>query len=120
MGDYEIYFHPTGEKGQRGAEGTKILAIQPLRMLSFSWNNPRNFPEVRWQYTSVVVRLEKVSDETTRVSLFHTGWGDGKGWDEAFKFFDSGWQDQVLPYLKHSLEVGPVNWKNPPKLSQAA
>jgi uncharacterized protein YndB with AHSA1/START domain len=86
-GQYEIYFNPTGEAGQRGAEGTKILALQPSRMLAFSWNNPPTIPQLRWQYTSVVVKLKRVSSNLTRVSLYHTGWGDGKVWDDAFKYF---------------------------------
>lgn len=117
-GDYEIYFNPAGEKGQRGAEGTKILALQPQRMLAFTWNNPPYIPEVRWQYTSVVVRLEKLSENMTKVTLAQSGWGEGKEWDEAFKYFEVAWRSQVLPYLKRSLETGPIDWKNPPKASQ--
>ena len=71
-------------------------------------------PEVRWQYTTVVVRLEKLSDSATRVTVTQTGWGDGKEWDEAFKYFDAAWQKHVLPYLKRSLENGPIDWKNRP------
>jgi uncharacterized protein YndB with AHSA1/START domain len=119
-GDYEIYFNPAGEKGQRGAEGTKILALQAPRMISFTWNNPPNIPAIRWQYTSVVVRLEKLSETKTRVILVHSGFGDGKDWDESFKFFEVAWRDQVLPSLKHSLETSPIDWKNPPKVSEGA
>ncbi len=114
-GDYEIYFNPAGEKGQRGAEGTKILALQPQQMLAFTWNNPPHLPGVRWQYTSVVVRLERVSANETKVILSHTGWGEGDEWAKAFKYFDSAWRTQVLPYLKRSLETGPIDWNNPPR-----
>jgi uncharacterized protein YndB with AHSA1/START domain len=114
-GEYEMYFYPTGEAGQRGAEGTKILAIQPKKMLSFTWNNPAYIPSVQWQYTSVIVRLSEMAKDKTKVSLYHSGWGEGKDWDEAYAFFDKGWRGQVLPYLKHSLEVGPVDWNNPPQ-----
>jgi uncharacterized protein YndB with AHSA1/START domain len=114
-GDYEIYFNPAGEKGKRGAEGTKILALQAPTMLSFTWNNPPHLPGIRWQYTAVVVRLERLSEDSTRVTLSQGGWGTGKEWDDAFKYFGNAWQKQVLPFLKHSLETGPVDWKNPPK-----
>jgi uncharacterized protein YndB with AHSA1/START domain len=113
-GDFELYFAPTAEKGKRGAEGTKILALQPLRMLSFTWNNPPSVPEIRWQYTSVVVRFEQISDNATKVTLTQSGWGEGKEWDQAFKYFEAAWQSRVLTYLKRSLESGPIDWKKPP------
>jgi len=116
-GDYEIYFNPAGEKGQRGAEGTRILALQAPTMISFSWNNPPHLPAIRWQYTSVVVRLEKISEGKTKVVLSQSGFGDGKDWDESFSFFSEAWKVQILPFLKQSLESGPINWKNPPKAS---
>jgi len=52
-------------------------------MISFSWNNPPHMPAIRWQYTSVVVRLEKISEAKTKVMLSQSGFGDGKDWDET-------------------------------------
>jgi len=81
-GDYEIYFNPTGKMGQRGAEGTKILALQPQRMLAFTWNNPPHLPGVRWQYTAIPEaqpgnrshRLEKSTSKRS-ISTLITGYG---------------------------------------------
>jgi uncharacterized protein YndB with AHSA1/START domain len=117
-GDYEIYFNPAGEKGHRGAEGTRILALQAPHMISFSWNNPPHIPAIRWQYTSVVVRLEQLGESKTRVVLVQSGFGNGKDWDESFKFFGAAWRVQILPFLKRSLETSPIDWKNPPKISE--
>ena len=43
-GAYEILFDPDAESGQRGAEGVRILAIQPKKMLAFTWNAPHICP----------------------------------------------------------------------------
>ena len=48
-GPYEIFFDPEAEPGRRGAEGAKILALQPKKMLSITWNAPPELSEVRKQ-----------------------------------------------------------------------
>lgn len=115
-GHFEIYFNPTGEAGTRGAEGTRILAFQPTQMLAFTWNNPPTIPNIRWQYTSIVVRLKPVGTNKTMVTLNQSGFGEGQDWDQAFSYFSQAWSKRVLPYLKLSLEAGPIDWKNPPKI----
>jgi uncharacterized protein YndB with AHSA1/START domain len=115
-GDYEIYFNPQGEPGTRGAEGTKILAIQPKALLSFTWNNPPILLGIRWQYTSVVVRLTAVTEKQTRVSLYQTGWGEGEEWNKAFDYFSHAWKDVVLPRLQYRFTVGSIDWQNTPDL----
>ena len=114
-GMYEIYFDPKAPYGKRGGEGLRILAIQPMKMFSFTWNAPPNLPEVRDHRTYVVIRLipEK---EGIRVTLLHNGWGTGGQWDEAFSYFQRAWGKIVLPRLKYSLENGPIDWSNPPNL----
>ena len=57
MGTYEMYFDPDSAAGQRGGEGCRVLALQPEMMLAFTWNAPPSLPEVRGQYTHVVIRL---------------------------------------------------------------
>jgi uncharacterized protein YndB with AHSA1/START domain len=58
-GPYEIFFDPEAELGRRGAEGAKILALQPEKMLSITWNAPPELSEVRKQWTHVTVRFEE-------------------------------------------------------------
>ena len=115
FGAFEIYFNPSGAPGQRGAEGNIILAMQPNKMLSFTWDAPPNLPNVRRQRTSVVVRFKGFDNGRTKVTLTATGWGEGEEWDKAFAYFSSAWQEVVLPRLKHRFEVGPIDWNNPPK-----
>lgn len=114
-GRYEILFDPAAEPGNRGAEGVVILALQPRRMLAFTWNAPPHMAEIRKQWTHVTVRFQPVGDERTKITLFHDGWGEGPEWDEAFEYFNRAWNDVVLPRLEYRFSVGPVDWNAPPK-----
>lgn len=109
-GAYRIYFDPGAEPGQRGADDMRILGLQPMRMLSFDWNAPPSLPQARQQRTFVVVRLHPVDERSTRVTLHHTGWGDGGEWDQAYTYFDRAWT-HVLAALKTRFETGPKDWK---------
>jgi uncharacterized protein YndB with AHSA1/START domain len=116
-GAYEMYFNLEAEPGEQGGEAMILLALQPQRMLSFTWNAPPHLPEVRDQMTHVVVRLEEVPGGRTRVSLRHDGWGDGGQWDQAYDYFQQAWLAVVLPRLRYRFEVGPIDWHNPPDLT---
>ncbi len=98
-GPYEMLFLADGEPGQRGGEGVRFLAIQPEKMLSFTWNAPPHLAEVRKQRTHVVLRFFEIEGERTRVTLRHDGWGEGGEWDEAFAYFERAWLKIVLPNL---------------------
>ena len=78
-------------------------------MLSFDWNAPPSLPEVRAQRTFVVVRLAPIDAKSTRVTLHHTGWGQGGQWDKTYAYFDRAWGN-VLANLKKSFESGPIDW----------
>ncbi|MCI0751690.1 MAG: SRPBCC domain-containing protein [Flammeovirgaceae bacterium] len=115
LGQYDIYFMPDAPAGQRGAEGNYIMAMQDKRMLSFTWDAPPQFPEIRKHRTLVVLRFNKLSENKTQISLHQTGWGEGKEWDEVYNYFIEAWGSVVLPFLKYSLEVKPVDWSDFPK-----
>ena len=57
----------------------------------------------------------QLADNKTQVILAQTGWGTGKEWDDVYNYFISAWGSTVLPFLKYSLEVAPVNWTDFPK-----
>ncbi len=116
-GPFHIHIDPGAQPGQRGADDMRILAIQPKRMLSFDWNAPPSLPQARQQRTFVIVRLQPVDTQSTRVTLHHTGWGDGGEWDQAYQYFDRAW-GQVLGGLKTRFEQGPKDWG--PWLAQLA
>jgi uncharacterized protein YndB with AHSA1/START domain len=108
-GPFEIHMDPGAAPGSRGADDMRILALQPPRMLSFDWNAPPHLAQVRQQRTFVVVRLHPVDEKTTRVTLHHTGWGDGGEWDQAYSYFDRAW-GAVLGNLRQRFEQGPMDW----------
>ncbi len=114
-GAYEMYFLPDAAYGSKGGENNTILAFQENKMLSFTWNAPPVLSQVRGQKTHVLVTLNELYEGKTHLVLTHDGWGEGGEWDKAFEYFSSVWEFVVLPRLKYSLEVGPVDWKNPPK-----
>ncbi|MFH1688753.1 MAG: SRPBCC domain-containing protein [Candidatus Eisenbacteria bacterium] len=98
-GPFEMFFLLDGEPGRRGGEGVRFLAIQPEKMLSFTWNAPPHLPEARGQWTHVVLRFGEAGGGRTRLTLAHDGWGEGGEWDEAFAYFESAWLEIVLPNL---------------------
>lgn len=111
-GAYEIFFFPDNEAGQRGAEGTLVLAVEPMRRLAFTWDAPPMWPTVRAQRTMVEVRLREKKGQT-RVTLTQVGWGDEAEWDEVYQYFQGAWA-VVLKRLRHRFNHGPVDWDNLP------
>ena len=108
-GAFHIHIDPGGAPGMKGADEMRYMALQPKKMLSFDWNAPPSLPEARQQRTFVVLRFAAVDDKTTRVTLHHTGWGDGGEWDKTYAYFDRAWGG-VLGNLKKRFEQGPQDW----------
>jgi len=104
-GAFHIHIDPLGAPGMKGADTMRFLALQPMKMLSFDWNAPPSLPEARQQRTFVVVRLFDVDGKATRVTLHHTGWGDGGEWDKAYAYFDRAWGN-VLNELQKRWATG--------------
>jgi len=108
-GAFHIHFDPGAPAGAKGADDMRFMALQPKQMISFDWNAPPSLPLARQQRTFVVVRFAAVDDKTTRVTLHHTGWGEGGEWDKAHAYFDRAWGG-VLGNLKKRFEQGPTDW----------
>ena len=108
-GPFEIYFNPYAPPGSKGADDMRFLALQPMKMLSFTWNAPPSLPEARAQRTVVVVRLKPAGEGETEVSLYHAGWGEGGEWDKAYDYFSRAWGN-VLANLQKRFAEGPVDW----------
>ena len=108
-GPFQIYINPGAPAGMCGADDMRFLAVQPKKMISFDWNAPPSLPEARAQRTFVIVRFAPIDDKTTRVTLHHTGWGEGGEWDKMYAYFERAW-GSVLGNLKKRFETGPMDW----------
>jgi uncharacterized protein YndB with AHSA1/START domain len=115
FGKLDILFAPQAPAGQRGAEDNLILAVEEKKMVSFTWDAPPQYPEIRKQRTLVTVRFYPTTVNQTLVTLSQTGWGQGENWETVRTYFNNAWAGFVLPNLKYSLEVGPINWTDFPK-----
>ncbi|MGD9834481.1 MAG: SRPBCC domain-containing protein [Piscinibacter sp.] len=110
-GAFHVHFDPLAAPGMKGADDMRYMALQAPTLLSFDWNAPPHLPQVRAQRTFVVVRLKEVDAASTRVTLHHTGWGEGGEWDQAHAYFDRAW-GAVLTNLKKRFDSGPVDWSD--------
>jgi uncharacterized protein YndB with AHSA1/START domain len=114
FGHLDILFAPGQPAGQRGAENNMILAVQEKQMLSFTWDAPPTFPEVRRQRTSVIVRFVAIGVTRTQVNFTQIGFGSGPEWDAVYNYFGPAWASFVLPNLKYSCEGGTIDFSNFP------
>ncbi len=108
-GAFHIHIDPGAPPGSKGADDMRYMALQPKRMLSFDWNAPPSLPGVRQQRSFVVLRFEALDERRSRLTLHHTGWGDGGEWDQAYAYFDRAWGN-VLANLQKRFDSGPVDW----------
>ena len=109
-GPFEIYIDPGAAPGLKGADDMRFLAVQPKKMISFTWNAPPHLAQARQQRTLVILRFDALGERSTRVRLLHVGWGSGGEWDASHAYFDRAW-GAVLGNLKKRFDSGPVDWK---------
>ncbi len=110
-GWYEIYFILDAPHGSRGSESCQVLSYLPMEMLSFSWNAPPEFGELRQKHTIVVLQFEQVEPGKVKIVLSQHGWGRGEEWNKLYDYFDKAWA-YVLGNLKKRFVVGPIDWSS--------
>ena len=88
-GRYEFLFLHDEPEGLRGGEGCRILAMEPERLLVFTWNSPPAMV-TRGQHTWVVLTFTPV-DGGTLLRLAHWGHGQGPEWDANREYFRAAW-----------------------------
>ena len=102
-GKFEMYFLLDNPPGTRGGEGNRILSFVPEKMLSFEWNAPPTYPNVRKEKTWVVLFFNPLPSHRTSLSLYHLGWKTGNEWEQVYEYFVKAW-DIVLNNLTNYLE----------------
>ncbi|MFH2055426.1 MAG: SRPBCC domain-containing protein [bacterium] len=100
-GPYEFYFDPSAPAGLRGGEGCRILSFLPKRMLSFEWNAPPSFPELREIRTQVVIFFKPTESGQTKLEFRQLCWGEGAQWDGLYDYFDRAWSYVLDALVKH-------------------
>ncbi len=110
-GPYEIYFDLDKPYGLRGSESCRVLSYLPMQMLSFDWNAPPEFGELRKKHTIVVLQFEEVEPGQVKVVVSQHGWGKGENWDKLYDYFHKAWSS-VLGNLKKRFAAGPIHWSS--------
>lgn len=100
-GRYEYHFLREEPEGLRGGEGCRILALEPDRMVTFTWNSPPGMA-TRGIHTWVVVTFTLTGEGSTKVRLAHWGHGQGPEWDENRTYFRAAW-GRVLTRLANAV-----------------
>jgi uncharacterized protein YndB with AHSA1/START domain len=90
-GEYECYFNDSKPAGLQGSEGCKVLAFWPMDYITFSWNAPSEFGELRDHHTKVVVEIDRHNETHYRMLLTHMGFGSGEDWDKVVAYFEEVW-----------------------------
>lgn len=112
-GPFVIHWAPDSPQGEQGSEGCEVLSYVPNRMVSFTWNAPPKFPELRKEHTQVVVEFEEVAPGLVRVTLTQLGWGKGEGWDGVYDYFAHAWvyvMDRLSQHFGGRGEAGRRGW----------
>jgi uncharacterized protein YndB with AHSA1/START domain len=110
-GPFEIYFTLEAPYGSRGSEECRMLSYLPMEMLSFSWNAPPDFGDLRKKHTIVVLQFEELEPGKVKVVLSQLGCGKGEDWDKLYDYFDKAWS-YVLGNLKKRFAAAPIDWSS--------
>lgn len=108
-GSYEIIFDVNAP--EQGCTGCTVIAFEPMKRLSFTWNAPPHLRNVRRQFSRVTLEFAPAGTGSTQVRMVHNDWGVGEEWDQAYAYFQQAWP-AVLGNLQYRFAKGPVQWKD--------
>lgn len=104
-GTYDVWLKPDASSTERGSVGGTILALQDnndgSRMISFTWTAGPNVDKTEAQMTAVQIWFISDNADRTCLRLFHTGFGDGKAWQDSRRYFAQNWPEVLRDYQAH-------------------
>jgi uncharacterized protein YndB with AHSA1/START domain len=88
----------------------EFLALLPNRLVVFHTKRaPPGFPEAELFYRTHTIVEIGPEGSGARVTLSHTGFAPGPGYDTLHKFFSAG-DAETMDQLRKRFESGPVDW----------
>jgi len=112
-GEFSVLFFPDEPPGLRGAEGMRIVALEPEKRLVVTWDQPPRFATIKDQRALVEYRFRERNDCGTEIRVKHFGWGNSDEWKQAREYYQGAWET-VLDRLEYRYEHGPLDWDNVP------
>ena len=112
-GEFSVLFFPDEPPGLRGAEGMRIVALEPEKRLVVTWDQPPRFATIKDQRALVEYLFREGKECGTEMRVKHFGWGNSNEWMEAREYFEGAWET-VLDRLEYRYENGPLDWDNVP------
>lgn len=103
-GAYELFWDPDNHDSM-STKGCEVTEFEPPQLLAFTWKGPDQYAGVMNQpdrLTKVEVSLHERCKKT-RITMVHSGWGDGEEWVEARAWHVKAW-DMVIQSLKKYYE----------------
>jgi uncharacterized protein YndB with AHSA1/START domain len=107
----ETSYDPAANPGDPGNITQEFLVVLPPRLVVMrTVKAPEGFPHAQLYYkTTTLMELAMTESSQTRLTLTHTGFGPGEGYDELHAFFEKG-DAETLEQLRKRFESGPVDW----------
>ena len=110
-GRFDSNYRAGSKPGDPDAIHNIVLCYVPLEMFAIKVNLTAQFPaEARDAGTLfAVLTLKDLGNHRVQVTESMGGWGEGKGWDDTYGFFDWG-NAYTLGQLYRRLKEGPRQW----------
>lgn len=108
-GVFRAIYNPAATRViDRGNDG-KIIAMEPNKMLVFTWMTPLHMQDLKGNSTVLMVYFHALGPNKTRVDITNFGYGQGPSWQAAYDYNVKGW-DRILSALEYRFENGPIDW----------
>lgn len=103
-GDYALWFAPDAPEGQRGSDFGRVIGVEQGRMISVTWDMPPYMPEIRPHQTALQILFEPIDKNTSRLRLFHTGFGESQAWKKGHDYFETVWPKVLSDYREWAVK----------------